>query len=104
MNLGMLRRALPLYQRLIGVTQREFSFFNKQISDKYGKKCCRYHQDGKPLSANKAEQIKSSVEDFLKGWSFDTEHKKLIRYFFIEDYILGVQFIKDIAKIDALNF
>lgn len=26
-----------------------FSFFNKQISDKYGKKCCRYNQNGLPM-------------------------------------------------------
>lgn len=26
-----------------------FCFFDQQISDKYGKKCCRYGQDGKPM-------------------------------------------------------
>jgi hypothetical protein len=26
-----------------------FCFFNKQISEKYGKKCCRYNQNGEPL-------------------------------------------------------
>lgn len=31
-------------------SRRLFSFFNKQISDKYGKKCCRYNQDGKPMA------------------------------------------------------
>lgn len=33
---------------------RRFCFFNEKISDKYGKPCCRYNQDGKPLALNKA--------------------------------------------------
>ena len=33
---------------------RRLAFFNKKISEKYGKKCCRYNQDGQPLSPAKA--------------------------------------------------
>lgn len=28
---------------------RRFCFFEQKISDKYGKVCCRYNQDGKPM-------------------------------------------------------
>jgi len=35
---------------MLGCTvKRGFAFFNNQISTKYGKKCCRYNQNGKPL-------------------------------------------------------
>lgn len=29
--------------------KRGFCFFEQKISEKYGKKCCRYNQDGKPM-------------------------------------------------------
>lgn len=32
-----------------------FCFFNQQISEKYGKKCCRYNQDGKPMPEAQAK-------------------------------------------------
>ena len=34
-----------------------FCFFDQQISDKYGKKCCRYGQDGKPMPEAQATEI-----------------------------------------------
>lgn len=34
---------------------RRFCFFEDKISDKYGKKCCRYNQDGKPMAESKAQ-------------------------------------------------
>ncbi|KAL4439509.1 hypothetical protein ABPG74_003911 [Tetrahymena malaccensis] len=99
-----LRRVAYLYKGFQNTQKQSFSFFNNQISDKYGKKCCRYHQDGKPLAPQKVEQIKNSISDFVKGWNLNEDKTRLIRYFYIEDYIMAVQFLKDVAKIDALNF
>jgi hypothetical protein len=45
--------------------RRLFGFFNKQISDKYGKKCCRYHQDGKPMPADKVKITLEQLKGFL---------------------------------------
>lgn len=40
---------------IINSAKRYFSFFGKQISDKYGKKCCRYHQDGLPMPGERVK-------------------------------------------------
>lgn len=40
----------------------QFCFFNKQISEKYGKKCCRYNQDGKPLPLTKVTETFNSLQ------------------------------------------
>lgn len=40
---------------LLKRTVRNFCFFNQQISEKYGKKCCRYNQNGQPLALNKVQ-------------------------------------------------
>lgn len=80
------------------------AFFNNKISEKYGQKCCRYHQNGKPLTPSKVEQIKSTILEFIVGWNLNEERTRLIKYYYIEDYTMAIQFLKDIAKIDALNF
>ena len=36
---------------------RSFCFFEQQISDQYGKKCCRYGQNGQPMPEPKAQEI-----------------------------------------------
>jgi len=33
-----------------------FCFFDRQISEKYGQKCCRYNQNGIPLPLEKVTQ------------------------------------------------
>ena len=83
--------------------KRSFAFFNKKISTKYGEKCCRYNQNGKPMKKEKALEIAEGAKEFLVGWKLDNEYTKLIKMFYIRDYLLAVQFIKDIAKMDALS-
>lgn len=39
----------------------QFCFFNQNISTKYGKKCCRYNQDGKPMPINKVNEAYQSL-------------------------------------------
>lgn len=87
---------------MINNIRRSFSFFGQKISDKYGKKCCRYHQDGKPMAPEKVQQTFSQLKEFLEGWKIGEESRSLYRHFYMEDYLMGVQFVKDIAKIDAL--
>jgi hypothetical protein len=39
----------------------------------------------------------------MKGWNFNETYTKIERYYYAQDYPMGVQFIKDIAKMDALS-
>ena len=59
-----------------------FCFFNQQISTKYGKKCCRYNQDGKPLKIEKVNEIYQSLEGFIKGWKIEEDGHKLTKYYY----------------------
>lgn len=45
-----------------------FCFFEGKISEKYGNKCCRYNQDGKPMPESKAQELFLGLNPFLKGW------------------------------------
>jgi pterin-4a-carbinolamine dehydratase len=85
------------------VKKYKFSFFNSKISTKYGEKCCRYNQNGKPLDPETVSSILETIKPFVKGWKLNESSTILYRYFFTEDYPMGVQFIKEIAKIDALS-
>lgn len=49
-------------------TAARFCFFDKQISEKYGQKCCRYNQNGKPLTIEKVTDCYKQLADFLTGW------------------------------------
>lgn len=80
-----------------------FAFFNKKISKKYGEKCCRYGQDGKPLPKDRVQKTYEIMKEFLDGWKFNEEHTIIYRYFYCSNYLSAVQFMKDIAKIDALT-
>ena len=40
---------IPIFKEISVKNSRKFAFFNKQISEKYGTKCCRYNQHGKPM-------------------------------------------------------
>lgn len=64
-------------------TIAQFSFFNNQISEKYGKKCCRYNQDGKPLPLTKVNEIYKSLDQLLEGWKIREEGHKLIRHYYV---------------------
>ena len=46
-----------IIMRLRNFIKQQFGFFGKQISDKYGKKCCRYGQDGKPLNPQAVQKV-----------------------------------------------
>eukprot|EP01017_Pseudomicrothorax_dubius_P028265 TRINITY_DN3350_c0_g1_i1.p1 TRINITY_DN3350_c0_g1~~TRINITY_DN3350_c0_g1_i1.p1 ORF type:complete len:145 (-),score=28.83 TRINITY_DN3350_c0_g1_i1:35-469(-) len=83
--------------------RRSFSFFNKKISTKYGEKCCRYNQNGQPMPKEKVKAIMETVKPFMQGWKLNEEHTQLIRLFYTRNYLMAVQFIKDVAKIDALS-
>jgi hypothetical protein len=64
----------------------QFCFFDKNISTKYGKKCCRYNQDGKPMPLNKVNEAYQSLSDFLRGWKITDEGHKLTKHYYTEDY------------------
>lgn len=85
-------------------SRRLFGFFNKQISDKYGRKCCRYNQDGKPMAKETVVKTFEELKGFIQGWKISDNYLSLYRYFYTEDYLMAVQYMKDIAKIDALEY
>lgn len=58
------------------------SFFNNHISDSYGKKCCRYNQNGEPLSEAKAQKIFASASKVLTGWKLAEAGRKLVRKYY----------------------
>jgi pterin-4a-carbinolamine dehydratase len=82
---------------------RFFSFFNKQISTKYGEKCCKYGQNGIPLPKESVERTVTGLGTMLKGWKVDDKATMLYRFFYAKDYLNAVQFIKEVAKLDALS-
>ena len=43
------------------------------------------------------------TKQFLEGWQVNEEHTRLFKLFYARDYLMAVQFIKDIAKMDALE-
>jgi pterin-4a-carbinolamine dehydratase len=47
------------------------------------------------------QKLYETTKEFITGWKIDENHKKLYRNFFCEDYPSGIQFIKDIARMDA---
>ncbi len=50
------------------ISKRGFAFFNKKISTKFGEKCCRYNQNGKPLDKDVVLRTAATAGDLLKGW------------------------------------
>lgn len=82
---------------------RRMAFFNDRVSEVKLEKCCRYGQNGQPLSKEKVEEMIETVGDFIKGWKVIEDHKKLEKYFYASDYYEGVEFMKQIAKIDYLH-
>lgn len=82
---------------------RRFAFYNSQISEKYGQKCCRYNQNSLPMPPETAKSTFNSIRDFLIGWNLNESCKALCRNYYFEDYPLAIQFLKEIAKIDALT-
>ncbi len=55
------------------------------------------------MSPETAQKTYNALKDFLQGWKLNDPYRMLIRDFYFEDYPLAVQFMKEIAKIDALS-
>jgi Pterin-4a-carbinolamine dehydratase len=84
-------------------SRRYFAFFNQKISTKVSDKCCRYNQNGKPLDKETVLKHAESISKFIEGWKFNEDYTRMYRMFYARDYLMAVQFIKDIAKMDALS-
>eukprot|EP01016_Furgasonia_blochmanni_P021122 TRINITY_DN2344_c0_g1_i1.p1 TRINITY_DN2344_c0_g1~~TRINITY_DN2344_c0_g1_i1.p1 ORF type:complete len:201 (-),score=28.81 TRINITY_DN2344_c0_g1_i1:311-913(-) len=85
------------------VNARNFSFFNNKISQKYGEKCCRYGQNGKPLNKETINQVISTIRPFMEGWKMNEDYTKLYRAFWGQDYMKMMAFMQEIAKMDSLS-
>ena len=55
------------------------------------------------MSPETAQSTYKALKDFLQGWKLTSPYRMLIRDFYFEDYPLAVQYLKEIAKIDALS-
>jgi pterin-4a-carbinolamine dehydratase len=85
------------------VNARAFSFFNNKISQKYGEKCCRYGQNGKPLDRQTIDQVHATIKPFIEGWKLNDKYTMLYRAFWGQDYMKMMNFIQEIAKMDSLS-
>jgi len=83
--------------------KRSFAFFNKKISTRKSSLCCRYNQDGKPLDKETVMKHSENMSPFLQGWKYNENCTRMYRTFYARDYLMAVQFIKDVAKMDALS-
>jgi hypothetical protein len=81
-----------------------FCFFDRQISEKYGQKCCRYNQNGIPLPLEKVNSVYGQLGEFLQGWKVRDDGHKLVRHFYVEDYPLALKYLDEVIKIDANEF
>ena len=81
--------------------KQRFGFFGKQISEKYGKKCCRYGLDGKPLTPEAAKKVYNELAPLIKGWRLSPDYLSIYRYFHTESYPSAIQYINDIAQLDS---
>ena len=55
------------------------------------------------MSPTKATETYNAIKGFLKGWKLTENCRILCRNFYFEDYPMAVQYLKEIAKIDALT-
>lgn len=83
--------------------QFRFAFFSEQFVQPKPKKCCRYNQDGKPLTRAQVESLQLQLGHLIEGWKPTPDFLRLNRHFFTEDFAAGVAFVKEVARIDSLS-
>lgn len=86
--------------KLISPSQKNI-FFGKKLSDKYGKPCCRYGQDGLPMEKDKAERIFHELKSLLPKWKLNEDRTKLEANFFCSDYLKALDFVNEVGKLDS---
>lgn len=98
------RNFAPVIQRTNNIVSksqyRSFGFFGGKRSTKLGEKCCKYGQNGKPLTHETAIHIYNSVENQVKAWSFNDDHTRLYSYFYCEEYTKLIEFVTEVAGVD----
>ena len=82
---------------------KRFAFFGGKVSPKFGKPCCKYGQDGKPLPVDKVLANYEQVKEFLDGWSFNENHTALQKFIYLEDFYQVPALIKKIIDIDQMD-
>lgn len=76
------------------------AFFNGKIAEKYGTKCCRYGQNGKPMAADRVKEHYKELEPYLKSWKIGDDYDRLVKYIYLNNYHDAKDLITDIIKID----
>ncbi len=82
---------------------RSFAFFGGRLSPKFGKPCCKYGQDGKPLSKEKALASFEEVREFLPGWSLNEAYTSLRKFVYLNDFYKAPEIIKRVIDIDQMD-
>ena len=57
-----------------------------------------------PMDKDTATKTYDGIKDFMDGWKFNEDYTRLYRCFYAKDYLLAVQFMREIAKMDALTY
>ena len=52
------------------------------------------------MAQNKANETMRSLEGFLQGWKLMEDGRKLVKYYYTEDYPLSVEFLREIVQMD----
>ena len=82
---------------------KKFAFFNGRISPNFGSPCCKYGQNGKPMSSERASEIFGKLQTELPNWSLESNGKRLIKFVYISDFYQLPEIIRQIIKIDETD-
>ena len=87
---------------LLGVKQlqRSLAFFGGKISPKKGQKCCRYGQNGKPMTVQKAEELFKELEQYISGWKMNEDRSTQTRHFYAKEYLTLHNFVNEVVGVD----
>ena len=79
---------------------RWFAFFGGKISEKFGTTCCRYGQNGKPMTPARVQEHYKELEGYLHNWQIGEDSDRLVKYIYLSNYHEAKDLIADIIKID----
>ncbi len=85
---------------MIKIITGNLSFFSGRISPKFGKTCCRYDQDGKPLTLDQIITIQNQLKREIDNWKVSENSDSLQRLFYFKEYLELIQFVNEISKVD----
>jgi pterin-4a-carbinolamine dehydratase len=83
--------------------KRGFTFFGNKLSRKAGEKCCEFGQNGLPLSNEYLQDFFNTASEQMKYWRLVESNTMITHAWFVTDYLKAVEFMLEVAKLDANN-